>query len=75
MSAIESERRHHLDLQINLLSERETTAILRLLTHMADKLDIDVQHKEEAENFSQQTNASAVLQQIVDAENTRSSSP
>ena len=71
MSATESERRHHLDLQINLLAERETTAILRLLTHMAEKLDIETQHKAEAVSFSQQTNAEAVLKQIVDAEKTQ----
>jgi uncharacterized membrane protein len=34
------ERRNHLDLQVNLLSEQESTKSLRLLTLIAKKLDI-----------------------------------
>ena len=40
MATAESERRHHLDLQINLLNERETTALLRLTTLMASALGV-----------------------------------
>jgi len=35
------ERRSHLDLQINLLSEQENTKMLQLLKEIADKLGID----------------------------------
>jgi uncharacterized membrane protein len=38
--ANQSEKRAHLDLQINLLSEREMTAVLQLLQDIAKHLDI-----------------------------------
>lgn len=67
-SAIESERRHHLDLQMNLLTERETTAILRLLSRMAHKMEIPEEDRAEVLGFSTNTDPSAVLQQIIRAE-------
>ena len=68
MSARESERRHHLDLQMNLLTERETTAMLRLMTRMADALEVDPSHQEEVRRFAHKTDPAAVLKQIVKAE-------
>ena len=44
----ESERRHHRDLQINLLNEREMTAILRLMGTIAAKLEISEADQAEA---------------------------
>ncbi|MDB5851793.1 MAG: hypothetical protein JWP29_5545 [Rhodoferax sp.] len=67
-SAIESERRHHLDLQMNLLTERETTSILRLLSKMADKMQVSAEDQAEVDGFSDNTDPSAVLQQIISAE-------
>ncbi|MBP9664950.1 MAG: DUF1003 domain-containing protein [Pyrinomonadaceae bacterium] len=43
--ALVTERRNHLDLQVNLLAERENTKILELLQQMAAKLDIKVKGK------------------------------
>lgn len=37
-----SERRSHIDLQLNLLNEQETTAQMKLLVTIAEKLGIDV---------------------------------
>jgi uncharacterized membrane protein len=37
----QSDRRTHLDLQVNLLAERETTAMLQLLRAIADHLGVD----------------------------------
>lgn len=37
-----SERRSHIDLQLNLLNEQETTAQIKLLVTIAEKLGIDV---------------------------------
>lgn len=37
----QSERRNHLDLQINMLAEEEATAILKLLRLIAARMDID----------------------------------
>jgi len=38
--AIQAEKRAHLDLQINLLAEAETTKILRVLDRIADKVGV-----------------------------------
>jgi len=37
-----SQRRNHLDLQVNLLAEQETTAMLRLLHKLCEKLNVDL---------------------------------
>lgn len=68
LAAMENERRHHLDLQINLLSEREDTALLRLVIRMADQMGISPKDQEEARRFAHDTDPSAVLGQIVEAE-------
>jgi uncharacterized membrane protein len=39
--ATQADKRAHLDLQINLLAEREMTAVLRLLRDIAKKLDVE----------------------------------
>ena len=44
----ESERRHYFDLQINLLNEREMTAMLRLMGTIAAKLEISEADQAEA---------------------------
>ena len=67
-SASESERRHHLDLQMNLLTERETTAMLRLVAKIADKLEVSQEDRAEVAGFSDKTDPAAVLQQIITAE-------
>ena len=45
---LQSERRNHLDLQINLLAEKEATSILRALDKIARKFDVDL--TEDADN-------------------------
>ncbi|MES2383732.1 MAG: DUF1003 domain-containing protein [Pseudomonadota bacterium] len=64
----ESERRHQLDLQINLLNEREMTALLRLMAKVADKLEISPADQAEARTFGHNTDPLALLDQIVTAE-------
>lgn len=39
-----ADRRAHLDLQVNLLSEKEITAALQMLTLVSERLGIDPQH-------------------------------
>jgi uncharacterized membrane protein len=68
MSAAESEQRHHLDLQINLLNEREMTAMLRLSMAMAERLGIDEAQQREVAALAEETDPAAVLHQIVEAE-------
>lgn len=45
---LQSERRNHLDLQINLLAEKKATSILKALGEIAGKFDIDL--SQDAEN-------------------------
>jgi uncharacterized membrane protein len=73
LSAVESERRHHLDLQINLLNEREMTALMRLTTLMADRLGISSGEQAEVDALALDTDPAAVLQQIVKAEHAHQS--
>lgn len=70
MSAQESERRHHLDLQVDLLNEREMTALLRLVTRMAEKMDLPPETHGEVRALTERTDPSKVLHQIVQAEAT-----
>lgn len=68
LSAVENERRHHLDLQINLLNEREMTALLRLTTLMADRMGISTEDQAEVDALACDTDPAEVLQEIVKAE-------
>lgn len=68
MDAAESERRHHLDLQMNLLTEREITAVMRLLVKVAERSGLSEQDTEEVRQFAHETDPTAVLKQIVQAE-------
>lgn len=75
MSAEANERRHHLDLQINLLNEREMTATLRLVTRIAEKLEVDEGYLAEAIRLSRKTHPATVLHQIVEAEHAHGAAP
>lgn len=68
MSDEENERRHHLDLQINLLNEREMTALLRLVTRMAEKMELPPDSHDEVKALAERTDPGKVLHQIVAAE-------
>jgi len=68
MGSEESERRHHLDLQINLLNEREMTASMRLLNSIAEHLGLDSEALKEASTLAEDTDPGKVLHQIVRAE-------
>ncbi|KQU84637.1 hypothetical protein ASC78_09025 [Variovorax sp. Root318D1] len=68
MSAEVSEHRHHLDLQVNLLNEREMTALLRLATRMAEKLELPLESHEEVKALTERVDPGKVLHQIVEAE-------
>ena len=50
-----SERRNHLDLQINLLAEREATSILNALREIAEHLKVDVAPDAEREELAKET--------------------
>ena len=50
--ARQADRRAHLDLQINLLAEQESTATLRLLGHIAERLGIPTERAVKTEQAS-----------------------
>jgi uncharacterized membrane protein len=50
-----SERRNHLDLQINLLAEREATSILNVLREIAEHLKVDVAPDPERDELAKDT--------------------
>jgi uncharacterized membrane protein len=59
-----SEKRNHLDLQINLLSEQENTQMLRLLQQIAVKVGADVAHHSHARVLEQPTEPEKLVEQI-----------
>lgn len=59
-----SERRNHLDLQINLLSEQENTRMIQLLKAIAEKLECEIEHDDEVASLSEETSPEKVAAQI-----------
>lgn len=62
-----SERRNHLDLQINLLAEQENTKILNMLTAIASAVGADVSDDPEAAILEQATRPESLVKQIETA--------
>ena len=63
-----SERRNHLDLQINLLSEQENTRMLGLLRAIAQKVGCEIQHDPEIATLAEETSPERVAAQIEQRE-------
>jgi uncharacterized membrane protein len=61
---LRSERRNHLDLQINLLAEKEATSILKILREIADHLDIDVSADAEREELAKDTAVESIARDL-----------
>jgi len=59
-----SERRNHLDLQINLLSEQENTKMLMMLQAIAEKVGAEIEHDEDMTVLAQDTELEKVVAQI-----------
>ena len=59
-----SERRNHLDLQINLLSEQENTQMIRMLRAIAEKVGADVNDDVHLKALSEKTQPQKVAKQI-----------
>ena len=55
-------------MQINLLAEQESTALLRLMDKIAAKLGIPEEERREIQMLSDDTNPTDVLEQIVKVE-------
>ena len=59
-----SERRNHLDLQINLLSEQENTKMLMMLQAIAEKVGAEIEPDEDMTVLAQETELEKVVEQI-----------
>jgi uncharacterized membrane protein len=59
-----SERRNHLDLQINLLAEQESTETLRMLRRICERLDIRIDDQPEIDALEQRTHPDQVVKLI-----------
>ena len=59
-----SERRSHLDLQLNMLSEQENTKMIALLLAIAEKVGADLSHDPHLEALSEETLTERLVEQI-----------
>jgi uncharacterized membrane protein len=59
-----SERRNHLDLQINLLSEQENTKMLTMLQAIAEKVGAEIEPDDDVTVLAQNTELEKVVAQI-----------
>jgi uncharacterized membrane protein len=59
-----SERRNHLDLQINMLAEQETTEILRLLRLLCERSGVPAGKVDDGSAFEEETQHAEILRQI-----------
>lgn len=59
-----SERRNHLDLQINLLSEQENTKMIQMLQAIADKVGANLKSDPHLKELSQETQPEKLLEEI-----------
>jgi uncharacterized membrane protein len=64
-----NEKRNHLDLQINLLSEQENTEMLIMLQLIAAKVGADVADDSHAKVMGQNTSAEKLIEQIEQTTN------
>ena len=63
-----AERRNHLDLQINLLSEQENTQMLAILDAIAKKVGADLSNVPQVEVLRETTQPETLAQHIADME-------
>jgi uncharacterized membrane protein len=63
-----AERRNHLDLQINLLSEQENTQMLAILDAIAKKVGADLSNVPQVEVLRENTEPETLAQHIADME-------
>jgi uncharacterized membrane protein len=61
---LQSERRNHLDLQINLLAEEEATTILNLLHSIAQELKIDMTIDAHSKELAKDTAVESIAQDL-----------
>lgn len=62
-----TERRNHLDLQINLLTEQENTKILQILAQIAERVGVKIEDDPTVQVLEQATRPEKLVEQIVQA--------
>jgi uncharacterized membrane protein len=64
--AAQTDRRDHLNLQVDLLAEQEMTLVLRMLRRISERLDIKPQSEEQAraEKLGEETNVYELMQTL-----------
>ena len=60
----QADKRAHLDLQVNLLAEQESTATLRLLQSVARKVGVPSDEVEQAKAFIQETDVADLVTEM-----------
>jgi uncharacterized membrane protein len=62
----QSDRRDHLDLQVDLLAEQEMTVVLRLLGRIADRLGIvpETQEQQETQKLMEDINVYQLMEEL-----------
>ena len=63
-----SERRNHLDLQINLLSEQENTQMLMMLRAIAEKVGVNLSRDDQVRAMTEETKPQQLVRQIKERE-------
>jgi len=66
----QSERRNHLDLQINLLAEKEATRILKAVHEIAKRLNIQLSSDEEHQELAEDTRVESIARHLRSKEDT-----
>jgi uncharacterized membrane protein len=64
--AVQSDRRDHLNLQVDLLAEQEMTIVLRMLRRISERLGIEPESEDEvrAEKLAEETNIYELMQTL-----------
>lgn len=60
----QADRRAHLDLQVNLLAEQESTATLRLLQRIAERLGVPPDHVNQVDSLAQETDVAELVTEM-----------
>jgi uncharacterized membrane protein len=60
----QAEIRAHLDLQVNLLAEQETTTTLRLVKRICDRLGIEPNQEDDAEGLMARTDVNEIISEL-----------
>ncbi|HET6367061.1 MAG TPA: DUF1003 domain-containing protein, partial [Pseudomonadales bacterium] len=60
----QADKRAHLDLQVNLLAEQESTATLRLLQRVAEKLGVSAEEVHQVAALTQETDVAELLTEL-----------